>query len=80
MRAELNKYKPPREVKAYYKDLLKDVDGQMKEALSRKDWYNKWGAHYLRSLMHAHLHLQCNNNQPVLVQERIMRDPVTHQG
>jgi len=41
--------------------LLKDLLGQVKEALSRKDWYDKWGKHYLPSLALAHLSQQCNN-------------------
>jgi len=41
--------------------LLEDLDGQVAEALSRKDWFNKWGKHYLPSLKLAHLHQQCNN-------------------
>lgn len=41
--------------------LLKDVEGQVMEALSRADWFKKWGVHYLPSLMRAHLLQQCNN-------------------
>jgi len=43
------------------KALLEDVNGQSTEALSRKDWYAKWGAHYLASIMFAHRMQQCNN-------------------
>lgn len=43
------------------KDLLKDVEGQVYEAISRQDWYDKWGKHYLPSLQGAHLLQQCNN-------------------
>merc|ERR1719329_1499421 len=31
------------------------------EALSKDEWYAKWGVHYLPSLMCAHLSQQCNN-------------------
>jgi len=41
--------------------LLDDVTGQVKEAFSKKDFYKKWGLHYLPSLMRAHLLQQCNN-------------------
>lgn len=41
--------------------LLEDVDGQVREAVSRQDWYQSWGAHYLRSLSRAHLAQVCNN-------------------
>ena len=43
------------------RSLLLDMRGQVAEALSREDWFKKWGAHYLRSLMQAHLLQQCNN-------------------
>lgn len=33
----------------------------MTEAVSRKDYYTKWGIHYLPSLMNAHLLQICNN-------------------
>ncbi|KAI6661511.1 Von willebrand factor type A domain protein [Oopsacas minuta] len=42
-------------------DLLKDVTEQTTEALSRSDWCNKWGVHYLLSLKRAHLMQQCTN-------------------
>merc|ERR1719271_2167756 len=41
--------------------LLEDLDGQVSEALSRSDYFRKWGKHYLPSLRLAHLHQQCNN-------------------
>eukprot|EP00746_Dinoflagellata_sp_MGD_P117851 gnl/MRDRNA2_/MRDRNA2_53815_c0_seq1.p1 gnl/MRDRNA2_/MRDRNA2_53815_c0~~gnl/MRDRNA2_/MRDRNA2_53815_c0_seq1.p1 ORF type:complete len:765 (+),score=152.99 gnl/MRDRNA2_/MRDRNA2_53815_c0_seq1:89-2383(+) len=41
--------------------LLEDLDGQVSEALSRQDYFTKWGQHYLPSLRLAHLHQQCNN-------------------
>jgi hypothetical protein len=42
-------------------DLAADCDGQVTEALSRGDWFNKWGKHYLPSLVNAHHLQQCNN-------------------
>ena len=42
-------------------DLIKDVTGQVTEATSRRDWYTKWGKHYLPSLAQAHRLQQCNN-------------------
>jgi len=41
--------------------LLEDLEGQVSEAFSRRDWYNRWGRHYLPSLARAHLLQQCNN-------------------
>ena len=41
--------------------LLPDITGQVTEALSRKDWYDRWGIHYLPSLVFAHQLQQCNN-------------------
>lgn len=35
--------------------------GQISSAFSRLDWYNKWGAHFLRSLMNGYMTQQCNN-------------------
>jgi len=48
--------------------LLEDATGQVTEALSREDWYTKWGIHYLPSLMFAHLTQQCNNFKDAGVQ------------
>lgn len=41
--------------------LQEDVTGQVTEAISRQDWFNKWGKHYLPSLMRAHQLQQCSN-------------------
>ena len=46
---------------AQLEGLLQDVTGQVREALSRRDWYDKWGKHYLPSLRFAHQLQQCNN-------------------
>jgi len=45
----------------YLQDLLRDLDGQVREAMSRSDWFTKWGVHYLLSLADAHRQQQCNN-------------------
>lgn len=49
--------------------LLEDLTGQVSEALSREDWYKKWGVHYLPSLMAAHLAQICNNFKDPGVQQ-----------
>merc|ERR1712187_117334 len=41
--------------------LLEDMCGQCTEALSRHDWFGKWGIHYLPSIMFAHRLQLCNN-------------------
>jgi len=41
-------------------DLLKDIDGQIKEALEGAA-HDRWGRHFLPSLSRAHLLQQCNN-------------------
>lgn len=41
--------------------LLEDLQGQATEAVSRDDWHNRWGRHYLLSLSSAHGLQQCNN-------------------
>lgn len=53
---QLSKVKEPR-VEA----LLADVKGQVTEALSRTDWFQRWGRHYLPSLARAHDLQQCSN-------------------
>lgn len=45
----------------YIQDLREDLEGQVTEALSRSDWFDRWGLHYLRSLVDAHYHQLCNN-------------------
>ncbi|AYV76622.1 MAG: putative von willebrand factor type A domain protein [Terrestrivirus sp.] len=46
---------------AYLNDLLKDVNGQITEALSRPDYYERWGRHYLPSIVDAHMNQVCKN-------------------
>ena len=41
--------------------LLKDLSGQIFESISREYWYNRWGKHYLLSIINSHL-FQYNNN------------------
>lgn len=41
--------------------LLKDLEGQVTEALSKDEFFRKWGVHYLPSLGNAHLYEVCNN-------------------
>mmetsp|Transcript_79277 Transcript_79277/g.169881 ORF Transcript_79277/g.169881 Transcript_79277/m.169881 type:complete len:704 (-) Transcript_79277:28-2139(-) len=48
--------------------LMEDLTGQVSEAISREDWYQKWGIHFLPSLMFAHLTQQCNNFKDAGVQ------------
>lgn len=43
------------------KALLADVTGQVSEAISKREWWERWGVHYLPSLMRAHLLQQCIN-------------------
>ena len=45
----------------YLSDLMKDLAGQTTLALSKKEWYTRWGCHYIRSLTLAHMNQQCNN-------------------
>lgn len=41
--------------------LLADAEGQVAEAFSKLEWYNKWGRHFLPSLARAHAQQQCTN-------------------
>jgi Mg-chelatase subunit ChlD len=45
----------------YVTDVLKDLNGQIHEALSRPEWFKKWGQHFLYSIARAHLMQYCNN-------------------
>tara|TARA_Y100000991_G_scaffold215523_1_gene206311 strand:+ start:3092 stop:5191 length:2100 start_codon:yes stop_codon:yes gene_type:complete len=36
-------------------------EGQISKAVSRLDWYQKWGKHYLLSIQNAHILQICNN-------------------
>ncbi len=42
-------------------DLFKDWTRQVKEAISRDEWYDRSGRHYLLSLAEAHQSQRCNN-------------------
>ena len=41
--------------------MIVDAEGQISEAVSKDEYYNKWGKHYLPSLARAHALQQCNN-------------------
>lgn len=41
--------------------MLSDLTGQITEALTRRDYFDKWGCHYLPSLQRAHELQQCTN-------------------
>ena len=43
------------------RDILRDCEGQATEAVSKQEWFNRWGMHYLRSLCGAHEYELCNN-------------------
>ena len=51
----------------YIKNILFDLEGQVKEALNmtteghKKDFFTRWGIHYLRSLKTAYKNEICNN-------------------
>jgi hypothetical protein len=42
-------------------DLVQDLSGQITEALSKQEWFQKWGRHFLPSIIDAHREQQCNN-------------------
>ena len=50
-------------VKALLRDIIssKDSEGQVGKAFSNAKWFEKWGKHYVRSLISAHQLQQCNN-------------------
>jgi hypothetical protein len=66
--AEIIKASPYQDM-PQFQALLQDAEGQTTEALSRDDWWGKWGRHYTPSLMFAHKSQQCNNFKDPGVQE-----------
>lgn len=42
-------------------DIIKDLEGEVTDALSKEEHFDKWGKHYLPSILGAHLNQQCNN-------------------
>ena len=50
-------------IKNLLKDFVSDDESheQITKALSRSDWFSKWGYHYLLSLSLAHMTRQCHN-------------------
>ncbi|KAL9645704.1 hypothetical protein ABK040_003436 [Willaertia magna] len=58
---------PSKEDKRITEGIVHDMEsaneneGQVTKALSREDWFRKWGQHYLPSLIRAHSMQQCNN-------------------
>jgi len=53
----------------YILKLLEDAEGQLTQAISKREYYDKWGKDYMPSLMMAHLHQQCNNFKDPGVQD-----------
>uniref|UniRef100_A0A6C0EKR0 VWFA domain-containing protein n=1 Tax=viral metagenome TaxID=1070528 RepID=A0A6C0EKR0_9ZZZZ len=45
----------------YIADLATDLTVQATQAVSRSDWFERWGRHYLLSLSDAHAQCLCNN-------------------
>ncbi len=51
----------------YIQNMIQDFEGQIKEALNittrgtQENWYDRWGRHYLLSLMGAYTNEICNN-------------------
>lgn len=45
----------------FMRGLTEDVEGQITEAVSKLEFFEKWGEHYLPSLGRAHQIQQCNN-------------------
>lgn len=51
--------------------MIEDMTGQVTKAVSRKDWWNRWGRFYLGSLLSAYDMQTCNNfKDPGLQNER----------
>ncbi len=48
--------------------VLQDAYGQVSEALSKQEYYQRWGQHYMISLVGAHRDERCNNFKDIGVQ------------
>jgi hypothetical protein len=53
-------------ISALRRDIVSDAapelqEGQVSKAFSRADWLQKWGLHYLKSLVRAHALQECSN-------------------
>jgi len=51
------------------RNILKDIDGQACEAVSKSEWFNRWGKHYLKSIQNAHFLQVCSNFKDPGVQD-----------
>lgn len=51
----------PEHLRGHITGLISDLNGQVREALSKPESFQRWGCHYLRSLGRAHELQQCNN-------------------
>jgi len=52
-----------------WKSTEKNKGGQISSAFSCSNWFNKWGSHFIRSLMNAYINQQCNNFKDPGVQQ-----------
>jgi len=43
------------------RNLLADAEGQVVQAVSKQEWYTRWGSNYIFSLSSAHRQQRCNN-------------------
>jgi len=50
-------------------NILKDLDGQACEAVSKPEWFARWGSHYLKSILNAHFLQVCSNFKDPGVQD-----------
>jgi Mg-chelatase subunit ChlD len=52
-------------INGYIADYINPTDinngGQINKVFSKLEWYNKWGKHFLHSIMNAYYNQQCNN-------------------
>ncbi|KAI1431033.1 U-box domain-containing protein [Xylaria sp. CBS 124048] len=46
---------------AFNTSLMEDLTGQIKEALSKPEYFTQWGEHYFHSLRNAHANQLCNS-------------------
>lgn len=52
-------------------NMITDLSGQVKSATSRRDWWERWGRHYVGSLLSAYNVQTCNNfKDPGIQNER----------
>jgi hypothetical protein len=73
LKEEMKKYTNSND--EFIKDLFADLTGQVKEALEREDWFNKWGIHFLPSLTRKFNRININKAKEICLKTcKLLKD------